>query len=330
MPQAMLRSLTRPAGPAVPLLFLFGLALTPGASPAQEPGDPQPSPRSQSPTDEFSASVEVRLAELYVSVTDRQGRPVPGLEAEDFTVRENGTPQQVDSVLDAGELPLTLGLAVDTSASMFVKLPAVAEAAQGLLDTLKSGRDRAFLVSFGPEPRLVQESTDGLWKVGSALSRLEPDGGTPLWRSVVLALEELAGIRGKRALVVLLDGADDDGAPAFRQALDAARESDGVPIYFIVMNNEAARTDGKDFRTRSFTSQLERLAETTGGTVRYVPTDSDLTAIYAEIERDLRSYYLVTYYPNTPKSAGGWREVDVQVAGKGFSVRTVPGYDPGG
>lgn len=302
-------------------LLLAGLLLQGQAPPSDAASESDSKARET-----FAGSVDVKLVELYVSVTGEAGKPVPGLDADEFAVIEDGVEQRLASVVDASDLPMTLGLAVDTSASMFVKLPFVAEAAQGLLDSLESGRDRAFLVSFGPEPELEQGATDGLWKVGSALARLEPDGGTPLYRGIVLSLEELSRAPGgKKALVVLLDGADDDGPDAFKRCLEAA-EKGQVPIYLVVMNNEAARTGGKDFRTRSFTSQLDRIAEATGGRVYYTKTDAALAPIYSEIQAALKSYYLVAYYPEHGDAAGRWRDVKVRVARQGLSVRALPGY----
>jgi Ca-activated chloride channel homolog len=291
------------------------------APPGQSAGKPSPQP--------FGEEVEVRLVQLFVVVTGPDGAPVTGLGRDDFAVRENGVPQRIDAVLDARDRPLTLGLAIDTSASMFVKLPAVARAARSLVSELSPERDRAFVVVFGPEPRLVAATTGDLGAVADALRGLEPRGRTPLWASIGVALDELAAARGKRALVTFLDGADEDSGKAYRAALAQARGL-GVPIYLIVMNNEAARTGGKEFQTRSFIARLNRMADAGGGAVYYLPTHADLEPVYQRIEEELRSYYLITYYPDVPLSAGGRRKVEVEVPGRKVQVRTLRGYLPGG
>jgi VWFA-related protein len=243
-------------------------------------------------------------------------------------VREDGERQTLDAVLPSHDLPVTLGLALDTSASMFVKLPAVAKAARSFIAGLEPGRDRAFLMAFGPQPRLVEATTDRLAEVSEALLNLEPRGKTPLWSSITASLAELATSRGKRALVVFLDGADEDGGAAHRESLARARDV-GAPIYLIVMNNEAARTEGRDFQTRTFISRLERVAAAGGGEVLYLPTHGDLTAVSRRIEREIRSAYLLTYYPTVPLAPGPRRKVEVELTRKGATVRTLSGYVPG-
>ncbi len=276
----------------------------------------------------FLDTVEVRLTELYISVTGKGGTPIRGLTREEFSLRQGGVEQPINSVLDAVDLPVTLGLAIDSSSSMFYKLPAVSRAAKALVRSLTPQRDRAFLVAFGPQTRLVQSTTAELSRIDRRLRDLEADGGTPLWSAIILSLEQLEQQKGKKALVVFLDGADDDGNARYRECLTAAQRS-GVPIYLIVMNNEAARTEGRDFRTRSFTSRLDRLAATGAGRVYYVPIDADLKPVYSRIENELRSYYLLTFYARDTK-ADPTSGIDIKVARKGSSVRTLSGYRPGG
>lgn len=270
----------------------------------------------------------MRLAELYVTAADKSGVAVRDLGVEDFVVRENGVEQQLEAVTDSRDLPVTVGLSIDTSASMFVKLPLVTKAAGDLLTSLMSGRDRAFLVSFGAEPALVAPTTAALDRVKDGLRDLEPKGMTPLWASITLSLDELSRSRGKRALIVFFDGADEDGGKAYREALAKARTA-GLPVYLIVTNNQAARSGGRDFQTRAFIARMERVAKAGGGEVYFVPTQGDLTTIYQRIENELRSAYLLTYYPTVPLASGGKRTVEVQVKRKGVVVRAVSGYEAG-
>ena len=150
---------------------------------------------------------------------------------------------------------------------------------------------------------------------------------TPLWASISLSLGELGRSRGKRALIVFFDGADEDGGRAYREAYAKARAA-GLPVYMIVTNNQAARSGGRDFQTRAFIAKLERMARAGGGEVYFVPTEGDLTTIYQRIENELRSAYLLTYYPTVPLASGGQRTVEVQVKRKGVVVRALSGYEP--
>lgn len=268
--------------------------------------------------------LDVDLVELYVVVNDRKGRPVRELAQEDFRVLEDGQPQSLSNFGDAGDLPLTVGLVIDSSASMFVKLPDVQAAAAEYVHGLRGRRDRAFVVGFGGEPRLARDTTADLAQVVKGLYRLEPDGPTAIWKAVVYSLVQLQGVAGKKALIVYSDGADEDPDFSYKTALRFARRV-GVPIYFILSNDEIYRTGGKSLNIRSFLGRLNNLTHEVGGRVYLTRLDEDLSGVYDEIDEELRSQYLLGYYP-----AGGsgdrWREVEVQVEVPGVTARTIAGY----
>ncbi|HUF79288.1 MAG TPA: VWA domain-containing protein, partial [Thermoanaerobaculia bacterium] len=168
--------------------------------------------------------LDVNLVEMYVVATDREGRPVPGLGPADFRVYEQGRTREIATFSDARGLPLTVGLAIDSSASMFIKLPAVGLAAAGfVLDSLEDG-DRAFVVGFGGEPQLAQETTADAPRLVRAIAGLRADGQTAIWESIVYSLVQLQGAPGKKALVVYTDGADEDDDFSYRTTLRFARE----------------------------------------------------------------------------------------------------------
>lgn len=313
------------AGLGSALLLLASAPPAACQDPAVETSEAQSTPRLREP---FEEAVDVRLVEVYVNVLDRKGQPIRDLETPDFSLLEDGAPQTLASAQLSSDLPITLGLAIDTSASMFARLPAVLKTARQLISGLERKRDRAFVVGFGPEPHLAHGISSDLEAVSRSLDGLEADGRTPLWSAVSFALDELARAHGKRALIVLLDGTDEDSRDDHQLALEKARAV-GIPIYLIVMNNEAARTAGKDFQTRAFLSRLERVAGTGGGAVHFLPTRGDLSAVYSRIEQEIRSAYLLTYYPTVPLAPGKRRKIDIDVARRGAQVRTVPDYDPG-
>jgi Ca-activated chloride channel family protein len=271
-----------------------------------------------------SERLEVNLVELYVVVDGPDGRPVRGLTADDFRVREDGTVQEIATFSDASNLPLTLGMAIDSSASMFVKLPGVQEAATRFLDAIFAEQDRAFLVDFDSEPRLARGLTGELPRLVRSISNLQASGRTALWESIVFSLVQLQGVPGRKALIVFSDGADEDDQFPFRSALDVAREM-GVPIYLILMRKEP-ENGGLNLFSRSFSSRADRLAEATGGRVFYAKEYDTLDAVYDEIEEELRSQYLLGYYPREGGRDGAWRRVQVEVEGEGLTPRTLSGY----
>lgn len=273
--------------------------------------------------------LDVRLVELFVVVNDDDGRPVRGLLESDFVVREEGVAQQIASFQEADDVPLTLGLAVDSSASMFVKLPLMQKAVVDFLGTTFRPEDRAFLVDFDDTPRLVRPATGDLERLKRSIDGLEADGRTALWEAIVYSLVQLQGTRGRKALIVFTDGADEDDQFPFRSSMRIAREM-GVPIYLVLMRKKAEESAALGLITRSFTSRAVRLAEATGGRVFYAKEYKNLDAVYDEIEAELRSQYLLTYYPKKADGAAssqrGFREVDVEVKKPGLRPRTLNGY----
>ncbi len=271
-----------------------------------------------------SERLEVELVELYVVVTDRQGRPVKGLGQESFRVLEESEPQSIASFGDAGDRPLTVGLAIDSSASMFVKLGEVQTAAATYVRGLADRKDRAFVVGFGSDPELELDTTSDMRQVVAGLFQLEPEGQTAIWKAVVYSLVQLQGVPGKKALIVYSDGADEDPDFSYRTCLRFARRV-GVPVYFIVANDEIYRTAGKSLTIRSFLGRLESLSSEVGGRVFVTRVGDDLGAIYRQIDEELRSQYLVGYYVRD-RGESEWRKVKVEVDVPGATARTVAGY----
>jgi Ca-activated chloride channel family protein len=269
--------------------------------------------------------VDVRLVELLVVVTDKEGRPVRGLGRNDFRLLQDGKDQSIASFDDAGDFPLTVGLAMDTSASMFIKLPGVVEAARSLLTGGLTAKDSAFLIGYATDPRLLVTPTRDLRSVSSGLDTLSAEGGSNLFRAIEYSLAEIRKVGGRKALVVYSDGIG-QGEHGYRDCLRAARES-GVPIYLIVTNATTAHALEEHTPISSYAEKLERLAAVTGAKAYFVTPSQDLKAVYAEILRELRSQYLVAYYPKA-NELDVWRRVEVEVKGKdkGYKARTLSGY----
>lgn len=274
-----------------------------------------------------SERVDVNLVELYVVVVDPQGRPVRGLTQADFSVREDGKAQEISTFSDAGDLPLTVGLAIDSSASMFVKLPRVQSAAVEFLENALGEQDRAFVVDFDTAPRLARATTGELPRVVRAIQNLEASGRTALWESIVFSLVQLQGVRGRKALIVYSDGADEDDEFPYRSCLKFAKQM-GVPVYLILMKRAPEKENtGLSLWTRSFDAKANKLTDSVGGRVFYAREYPSLDVVYAEIEQELRSQYLLGYYPTNTASTL-WRDVDVDVEGKGLTPRSLSGYWP--
>ncbi len=269
--------------------------------------------------------VDVRLVELLVVVSDKTGHPVRGLGRKDFRLLQDGKEQAIASFDDAGDFPLTVGLTMDTSASMFIKLPGVVDAARSLLTGGLSPRDSAFLIGFATEPRLLVTPTKDLRAVSAGLDTLTADGGTNLFQAIQYSLEEIRKVGGRKALIIYSDGIG-QGEHGYQSCLRAVRES-GVPVYLIVTNSVAAHAVEEHTPLSRYAEKLQRLAGVTGAKTYFVAPGQDLKPTYAEILRELRSQYLVAYYPKA-NELDVWRRVEVELndKGKGYKARTLSGF----
>jgi VWFA-related protein len=226
-------------------------------------------------------------------------------------------PRDVERVSD---LPLHVALLVDTSASMEASLGAVQAAAVRFFEQVLEGGDRGAVVTFSDRPRLVTPFTADPAALMLGLVGLTSENSTALHDSVVFALNYLQGIRGQRALLVLSDGADRQSRRTADDVLEYARHA-GVTVYAIDPSGALSRQLSGSSR------HLTRLADETGGRGFGLPSLDALAEVYATIERDLRSRYLLVY-----QSAGGdpdrFRQVEVQVRRPGLVARHMAGYYP--
>lgn len=264
--------------------------------------------------------VEVRLVELATVVVDPSGRPVRGLGEADFRVSEESRPQPVAAVHAAADLPLSLGLLLDSSASMADAMQRTQIAAVDFLYTTLGDDDRAFLVDFDSTPRLVQPLTGDLAAVAEGIVATRADGYTALCDALVFSLVEMQQVRGRRALVVLSDGVGREERVGFATCLRLVRRV-GVPVYMVVLD--------RDGRSARQAEKVEQIATAAGGRVFFVSDLDALGGVYRTIGEELRSQYLVAYYPESRAEEGGdFRRVTVEVTQPGLTARTAGGYYP--
>jgi Ca-activated chloride channel family protein len=279
--------------------ILLILALTSSGSAA---GQTQP---------EFST--RVTQVEVYATVTDQDGRPVKGLQAEDFVIHEDGVPQAVTTFI-GGDFPAAVALAIDRSFSM-----------QGAPLTIARTAGRVFVSSLKPDDRVMLISISGNVEVLSPLSLdraplLQALGALDAWSStslndaVIKSLDLLEGESGRRAIVVLSDGADRYSQAEDIDVLNRARRSD-VMMYPI--------TIGRDRSTL-----FAELAALTGGRSFHLRDPKDLQKTLQTVAADLGAQYLLGYSPASPArtDVDDWRSISVTVNRPGVTVRARSGY----
>ncbi|MGE5347566.1 MAG: VWA domain-containing protein, partial [Acidithiobacillales bacterium] len=260
----------------------------------------------------------VQAVELYTSVL-KKGHPVTGLKKEAFTVFEDGVPQVLDGFEVMTNLPLALGIGIDTSGSMEDSLVDAQKAAVEFLKDVMSPRDRCFLINFDNEPQLDVHFTTDRDRISQALAGMRAQGSTALWDAIVYGLFQFQGIRGRKAYVILTDGEDRSSKFPFEAAVDYAKKS-GVALYFIGL-----KIPGAELGVRS---KLSKLSRETGGTAYFVASAEGLSRIYAEINEELRSQYLLSYMPQNKTPGNAWRKIEVRVKPSDLVARTISGYYP--
>ena len=268
---------------------------------------------------EYLEEVDVKLVELYTTVTDKSGRLARGLTADDFVVKEDGRPQTLSKFELVEDLPLTLGIVIDTSGSMAESLGEAKLAALGFLENMITLRDKVFALSFSSQPALLIPATEDVEAVEESLEDLVAAGMTTLHDAVVTGLYYFRGVRGRRALILLSDGDDTASSLEFGDAIEYARRS-GVSIYTIGLG-----VGGLNIKVKN---KLTELAKETGGRNFMIAKASELTSVYREIEEELRSQYLLAYSSDRPSPDGEFREIEVKVSGGKYKARTIRGYYP--
>jgi VWFA-related protein len=255
----------------------------------------------------FSSRVEV--VRLDVLVTD-DGRPVRGLTASDFEVRDNGVLQTVEHV-DLEQLPLGVVLTVDASASVIgERLEHLRDAGGAVLDALNS-RDEAALITFSHT--LTQQSglTRSIADVREALAAIDPNGDTALIDGAYAGITVADGAAGRGLLIVFSDGSETASWLTADAVIDAARRSE-VVVYGVASGA----------RKPAF---LRELANITGGRLYEVESTRNLRSVFLSALEEFRQRYLLSYTPSGV-TKGGWHRLDVKVKGRRATIKARPGY----
>jgi VWFA-related protein len=268
-------------------------------------------------TPDYMETIDVHLVELPTTVF-RDGKPVNDLGEAAFKVLDEGQPVKISKFEYVKDLPLSIGMAVDTSGSMDERMATARDAGAAFFQNVMRKGDKAFLVAFDSQPHMMQKWSTDLADLHSGLAKLRPEESTALYDAVVYSLYNFLGVKGQKALILVTDGKDTASKFTFEQAVEYAQRT-AVPIYTIGIGIRGIDLDVK--------LKINRFASETGGTPYYIEDVKDLSRIYADIQKELRAQYVLGFYPAADVKAGGkWREVTVQTAeGK---VKTIKGYYP--
>ena len=266
--------------------------------------------------------VETNLVDILASVIDAHGQPIPGLTPDQFELSEEGVPQKIERFEAQTNRPLDLALMVDSSASTFKDLKFEDEAAAHFVRQVVRPGDRLAVFEFDEDVTQLAEFSDNVPELQAAVRRIVPGAGTSIYDALVLGSKMLRrrpeGRR--RAFVLVTDAGETTSVAKFEDARRAAIASEGL-IYSIIIRP----VKSENGRNTAGEHALITITDSTGGAMFILDELNQLDAMFDRIDRELRTQYLLGYYPTPTPPPGAYRHVDVKVK-SGDLVRFRKGY----
>lgn len=296
--------------------------------------------------EEPTIKVDVNLVNVLCSVHNKSNGLVGNLEKSDFTIYEDGKEQPIKYFTRETDLPLTLGLMVDTSGSQRRLVEDEKRAASQFFAKVLRKKDLAFLMQFGAEAELLQDDTSSPRLLEEALDQLhmsvgigglhpgpvptqQSQAGTILFDAVYLAAtEKMKNEVGRKAMILITDGVDEGSKTPRDKAIEAAQKTDSI-IYSIDYEDPAAYGGG--FGTIRLGGgmgmrDLTKMSSETGGRVFRVDRHNSLDDIFRELQEEMRSQYSIGYAPPNPNKDGSYHKIEIRVANKDYKVQARKGY----
>ncbi len=269
------------------------------------------------------------VEEVVLNATVLNGTSlVENLAKDDFAVYEDGVKQTLISFQHT-DLPVSMGLVIDNSGSMYRKRPSVNKSALDLVEA-SNPQDEAFVVNFSDEAFIDCDFTSDINKLRDGLSHIDSRGGTALYDAVVASADKLVADakRPKQVLILITDGEDNASSSDLEQTIYKVQQLSGPVIYSIglLFGDEMSRAEVRHARRA-----LEMLSTETGGMAFFPKSIDQIDQIAAEVARDIRSQYTLGYHSTKPTTVPGFRRVEVTAESKGsgkLTVRTRTGYYP--
>ena len=311
----------QPTAPALPA------QATPQQAAAQQPSGQQAQPSAvqtapgQEPT--FTLGVRVNLVDLVFTVTDKHGRFITGLKRENFGLLDDGRPPAaVLSFTQQTNLPLRLGVMLDTSSSIRTRFKFEQDSALDFFLQVLHPADRAFVEGFDIQIDLAQDYTNNIDALNEGIRKLRPGGGTALYDSLyhtcqqqMLTLKEGSPVR--KALILVSDGDDNYSRALESDAIKMCQRAETI-VYTISTDTSPTRGKGADV--------LKTIADATGGRAFFPNRLEDIAINFKDIEEELRSQYSLEYRPADFKQDGSFRTIYLQSTDRRYNVRTRTGY----
>ena len=269
---------------------------------------------------------DVNLVNVFVTVTDNHGSPVGGLTKENFVVEEDGHEQKIAVFDKESAVPLSIALAIDTSLSTRHDLPLEQAAAKRFVRSIMRPVDALSVYAFS---EIVHESTPGftpdLKRIDESIDHIRGGAATALYDAIYLVSRALDKRKGRKVIVLITDGGDTISKVDYKEAVRAAEEAEALvySIIIVPIESSAGRETGGEHA-------LIQLSEDTGGKYYYATSNGQLDEAFRKISDELRTQYLLAYYPSQRASFSEFRRIDVKVSSvpdaAGYRVRHRAGY----
>lgn len=270
--------------------------------------------------------VNVRLVNVFSTVTDSHGAPVANLNKDNFRVLEDGVPQTISVFDKESELPLSIVLEIDTSESTHRDLKLETVSAKKFVHSIMRHVDQMSLFQITENVDQLTRFTSDMRFIDRGIDRLTPGAGTSLYDAIFLGAESLIDRQGRKVLVLITDGGDTTSHTDYSNALRRAQQAEAIVYSIIVVPVEAdaGRNTGGEHA-------LIQISKDTGGKYYYASGIGDLDQAFRQISEELRTQYLLAYYPNRRVSDSSFRRITVEVTGKDpdgnpYQVRNRAGY----
>jgi VWFA-related protein len=283
--------------------------------------------------------VDVNVVNVLATVHNKANGLVGNLEKRDFTILEDGKQQTITDFTRETDVPITIALLVDVSSSQERLIEVERRAAHDFFTHVLRQKDEAFLISFGAEAELLQDSTnspklllDGLnqLRLSVPVGGIHPgpvpssQAGTILYDAVYLAAnEKLKNEVGRKAIVVITDGVDTGSKISRDQSIEASQRADSI-IYSIFYQDAAAY--GPFGGGAAGQGELQRMSADTGGRLFKVDRKYTLDDVFRDLQEEMRSQYSISYTPTNPKKDGTFRKIELRTSNKDYKVQTRKGY----
>lgn len=309
----------------VPRLLLISLIVSFCSLRAQQSSPPQKQDDKQSEP-ATTLKVDVNLVNVFVTVTDAKGSPVGGLKKENFVLEEDGREQKIAVFDKESAVPLSIALAIDTSLSTRRDLPLEQVSAKHFVHTILRPVDALSVYAFSEGiTEMTHGYTSDLKRIDSGIEHLRVGAATALYDAIYLASRSLDRRKGRKVVVLITDGGDTISKVDYKEALRAAEEAEAIvySVIIVPIENSAGRETGGEHA-------LIQLSEDTGGKYYYATSTGQLDEAFHKISDELRTQYLLGYYPSQHASFSEFRRIGVKITGvpesAAYHVRNRAGY----